>query len=212
MSANSPYSAEHHVRIMPAPDLYHKEVVAGTSISLQWTSVDANAQYDILYQRILPEPAGNQVIINAGSQRIWNLSGLEEQSVYVVQVRARDSWGNPSLPTAASVLNTGTASPTDAVTLPTSLRLQIYPMPFVPGRTSATIDFSLPKGGQVELVIYDVRGKMVRKLFHGTKSVGTYAYLWDGHDDRGRTVAAGIYVGQLRAGERTIRRKLVLIK
>jgi VCBS repeat-containing protein len=64
------------------------------------------------------------------------------------------------------------------------------------GRTS--LRFSTPAQGDVQLVIYDVRGRLVRSLTNGTRGVGTHIVDWDGRDRDGRNVPAGTYFGLLR--------------
>jgi len=64
------------------------------------------------------------------------------------------------------------------------------------GRTS--LRFSTPAQADVQLVIYDLRGRLVRSLANGTRGVGTHIVEWDGRDRDGRSVPAGTYFGLLR--------------
>lgn len=64
------------------------------------------------------------------------------------------------------------------------------------GRTS--LRFSTPAQAEVQLVIYDVRGRLVRSLTDGTRGVGSHIVEWDGRDRDGRSVPAGTYFGLLR--------------
>jgi hypothetical protein len=64
------------------------------------------------------------------------------------------------------------------------------------GRTS--LRFSTPTQADVQLVIYDVRGRLIRRLADGTRGVGTHIVDWDGRDREGRNVPAGTYFGLLR--------------
>jgi len=92
--------------------------------------------------------------------------------------------------------------------------LSNYPNPFNP---TTTISFDLPKDGFVVLKIYDITGRLVRVLVQEQKLAGAHSVLWDGLDDAGQKVAAGVYLYQIEfedaAGERMVMtRKMSLVK
>ena len=88
-----------------------------------------------------------------------------------------------------------------------SLR-QNQPNPF--GGTTR-IDYSIPTDTDVSLAIYDVSGRRLRTLESGPRPAGAHTLDWDGRDDAGRHVAAGLYFYRLRAGEKMLTRKLTLL-
>jgi len=53
----------------------------------------------------------------------------------------------------------------------------------------------------VKLRIYDVNGRLVRKLVDGTLAAGPHVAVWNGTDDAGRGVASGHYYARLDAGQ-----------
>ncbi len=85
----------------------------------------------------------------------------------------------------------------------------IRPNPFNP---STTIGFYLKVAGPVSLRVYDSRGKLVRTLVDGIQAAGQHDIQWDGRDQHGNHVAAGVYLANLHAGEVRETRKLVMIK
>jgi len=94
-------------------------------------------------------------------------------------------------------------------TLPTSLRLaQCAPNPFN-ARTS--VRFDLPSAGTVRLSVYDVAGRLVRRLVDEGLPAGCHEAVWDGLDASGRDVGSGSYLARLEcAGQvRTMRMCLV---
>ncbi len=89
------------------------------------------------------------------------------------------------------------------------LAVSNYPNPFNP-RTS--IRYELPAAGPVELRIYDPSGRLVRRLASGDESAGAHEIDWDGTDDRGASVAAGIYFVRVSTESREASGKMVLLK
>lgn len=86
---------------------------------------------------------------------------------------------------------------------------QNVPNPFNP-RT--TIRFALAREGDARLRIFDGRGRLVRTLAAGRLAAGSHEAVWDGTDEAGRPVAAGVYAYVLQAGREEMRRKLILVK
>ena len=89
-----------------------------------------------------------------------------------------------------------------------------YPNPFNP---TTTISFDLPRDGFVVLKIYDITGRLVRVLVQEQKLAGAHSVIWDGLDDAGQVVAAGVYLYRIEfvdaAGERMVMtRKMSLVK
>jgi hypothetical protein len=87
---------------------------------------------------------------------------------------------------------------------------QNYPNPFNP---TTQIQYDLPKASDVRLVIYNILGQPVRTLVNETNQVaGRYNMTWDGKNDHGQTVATGVYIYKINAGEFTATKKMNLLK
>lgn len=87
--------------------------------------------------------------------------------------------------------------------------LTVAPNPFNP---RVTIRWSQPRAGAVDLAIYDVRGRLVRRLVTGDGSARSGVVSWDGCDDTGRGVAAGIYLTRLTTSAGSKLQKLTLVR
>jgi hypothetical protein len=87
--------------------------------------------------------------------------------------------------------------------------LQNYPNPFNP---STKITYKLPDGAQVNLWIYNLLGQKIRTLVNEFKAAGNYDINWDGKDDAGKEMPAGIYIYKLQAGSFTDMKKMELVK
>jgi len=87
--------------------------------------------------------------------------------------------------------------------------LQNFPNPFNP---STTFRYQLPQAANVQLIIYNTLGQVVRILVENEQSAGEYEVRWDGRDNTGRTVASGVYLYRIRTGTFVQTRKMLLLK
>ena len=83
------------------------------------------------------------------------------------------------------------------------------PNPFNPG---TTITFRLHVSSQVQVAVYDVRGRRLRVLSDGLRGPGVQHDRWDGRDDRGAQVASGVYFVRVATPKRADVRRVVLLK
>lgn len=82
-----------------------------------------------------------------------------------------------------------------------------FPNPF---RESTRFSFELRFADQVQLTVYDVRGRVVRRLADGTLGAGPHAIDWDGRNEDGRSVAPGKYWFRLKAAGLVYTRPVVV--
>jgi hypothetical protein len=86
---------------------------------------------------------------------------------------------------------------------------QNTPNPFNP---QTEIRFSLARTEHVRLDVYDIAGRLVRRLVDSERPAGRAAVLWDGTDNAGLPVRSGIYLYRLTAPGFTQSRKLVVLR
>jgi len=89
-----------------------------------------------------------------------------------------------------------------------------FPNPFNP---ETWIPFKLASDSPVVIDIYDIKGKLVKRLDLGHKEAGYYldrrsAAHWDGRSQTGERVASGIYLYTIKAGKFTATRRMVVVK
>jgi hypothetical protein len=92
--------------------------------------------------------------------------------------------------------------------------LQNYPNPFNP---ETWIPYQLAQDSEVTISIYDGKGQLVRFINAGDKPAGVYftkdrAVYWDGINDQGEKVTSSLYFYQLKAGEFSATRRMVIVK
>jgi len=86
---------------------------------------------------------------------------------------------------------------------------QNRPNPF---NSSCTIRFLLSRETRVDLAVFNLSGQKVVALAQGHRSAGIHQVRWDGRDAEGRSMASGVYLYRLRAGNYEKTRSLVLLK
>jgi hypothetical protein len=79
-----------------------------------------------------------------------------------------------------------------------------------PTRTQTAIRYSLPTTGNVTLSIHDVSGRLVSNLISETKSAGEYSVVWNGRNESGKKVNAGIYFYTLKTDAKSFTQKLII--
>jgi hypothetical protein len=102
----------------------------------------------------------------------------------------------------ASASKRGALATSESMTLPADFQLeQNYPNPFssearsrLAGNPGTMIRFSLPAIGKVTVNIYNETGQLVRTLIEGEKAAGWHSMHWNGRNQLGKTVAAGVYL------------------
>ncbi|MGH7339810.1 MAG: S8 family serine peptidase, partial [Candidatus Rokuibacteriota bacterium] len=87
------------------------------------------------------------------------------------------------------------------------------PNPFT---AHSTIRFDLPVSPTgkwpVEVSLYNVAGRRVRTLVSEALEPGRYRYEWDGRDEGGVRLAAGVYFLQVTAGPHAARDRIVFLR
>jgi hypothetical protein len=87
--------------------------------------------------------------------------------------------------------------------------LPAYPNPFNP---STTLTYGIDKDSKVEIQIYDIRGKLITTLLNTEQTQGWHSVKWNGTNQQGTQVPAGIYLSRIIAGNEVKTAKLMLLK
>ncbi|MBN1541615.1 T9SS type A sorting domain-containing protein [candidate division KSB1 bacterium] len=133
------------------------------------------------------------------------LTGLDDQASYYIAVTAVDFWGNESAPSNNIVVASG-----DGPALPQVFDLSPgFPNPCKP---TSQFDVRIPQEGPVTVAVYNLLGEKIREIENNPLPAGQYRYEWNGVDELGAPVPAGIYFIHLKAGEVQIARRLTLIR
>lgn len=104
------------------------------------------------------------------------------------------------IPSSASGIEHATGS---------EVRFSVFPNP---APASAELVFVLRERSEVSLAIFDAGGRTVRLLMDGSAEEGSQRVLWDGRDQDGRMVGAGVYYATLQAAGQLITRAITVVR
>ncbi len=77
---------------------------------------------------------------------------------------------------------------------------------------AATVRFALDETARAQLSVYDVMGRKVATLVDAPVPAGEHEVRWNGRAADGSTVASGVYLLRLQAGERVATRRLTVVR
>ncbi|MCC7143409.1 MAG: S8 family serine peptidase [Candidatus Eisenbacteria bacterium] len=81
-----------------------------------------------------------------------------------------------------------------------------------PARGISRLEFALPTGGRTQVRIVDAGGRNVRVLLDAPLTAGRQSVQWDGRDDSGRALGAGVFFARIETGGEAIARRLVRLR
>jgi hypothetical protein len=84
-----------------------------------------------------------------------------------------------------------------------------HPNPF---SSTTTIRYELPEPGRVNATVYDACGRRVRTIVSERRAAGTHEIIWDGKNDSGADLAAGVYFCTVACGGRRATTRMVIVR
>ncbi|MDD2228823.1 MAG: T9SS type A sorting domain-containing protein [Candidatus Cloacimonetes bacterium] len=132
-------------------------------------------------------------------------SAPNSKSIYRMSVKQFQQIKSPSTYYLVSITDPQNCSSVSPIV---TMR-QNYPNPFNP---STTISYELPEDGNVQILIYNLKGQFVKQLLNKQESIGPHAIIWDGKDSTGRACSSGIYYYRLSSPGKIITKKMLMLK
>ena len=84
-----------------------------------------------------------------------------------------------------------------------------YPNPFNP---VTTLQYDLPQDAVINITIYDMMGRLVNTLVSSQQNAGYKLIQWNGTNNAGQPVSAGVYLYRIETGDFRQTKKMVLLK
>ena len=178
-------------------------LVLADPATLAWDEApEADFDYYTVYSSDSPLLDGSAVLVTHTTATSADVSGVTTPFLHVTTTDFSGNEG-PAGTLSRTVGVGGGAGPRT---------LMLSPNVPNPMRGSTRISFVLPEPAPARLVVHDASGRQVRVLLDGRLSAGETGITWDGRDDAGSRVAAGVYFYRLETDERSLVRKLVLVR
>ncbi len=151
---------------------------------------------------------------------MWDSSSVLWMDSYYSDASGQVTFNIPSIPDSSEVYVTATGFNMAPYLYQGSTGLSegsagmMQPMALSAGPSpcmnSLDIQCFLPAAGTYSLEIYDLSGRVVRSMSIRSRG-GQENLVWNGKDDRGEHVSAGIYYLRLRASEASLARSVVML-
>lgn len=138
-------------------------------------------RYNIIYCYDIRQPQVPAFCFSYFRDKPTNFMDIDNYMLY-----ASDNYSGIDFLNIAAVEVTDDATPLE----PDGL-LSIHPNPF---SSQSTISISVPRELMLDICIYNLKGQVVRRLYHAQKGAGDHVIEWDGRDANGSEVAQGIYL------------------
>jgi len=180
------------------------------SVILTWNSiVDVEVDYYVI------ERSTNQDFDETGSMQsqITNTNYFEDiELVYDTDLYYRVSYyyGIQSEYSETLTASVEWLNNQKGENLPIAFKLhQNYPNPFNP---KTKINYDIPNYSNVNIVIIDLSGSEIKSLVNKKHTSGRYSITWNGTNNNGDKVAAGMYLYKIQSGGFTKMEKMILLK
>jgi TolA-binding protein len=205
------YTVSGKAREMEAPDLIregrYKEALANYSGIIESFPKDemaCNALFEKwqIYFNLTNEPEAAKMALEQYRNAYPN-----DDRVVVMQAAMGEISYEDVIRLAKEKADNQTAA--DSLELPSTFALQgNYPNPFNPG---TVIQFALPEKCQVTIDIYNVLGQKIMRILDARLPAGQHHAHWNGQNEAGQKVSAGVYLCRMQAGDFVKTRKMTLL-
>ena len=181
----------------------HNAILGGTlTPTLTWGTALGATSYTYQVSRLGVMVDSGTVI---GTTHIIPSGCLAYNNTYQWKVKASNVAGSSQWSTTWSFTVVVTNLNSISSTIPDKFNLyQNYPNPFNP---STNIKFDVPTSSEVKLVVYDLSGKEVEKLYSGNIQAGKFEYKWNASN-----YSSGIYFAKLESKDFTGIKRMMLVK
>ena len=97
----------------------------------------------------------------------------------------------------------------ESETIPKNLSIHNFPNPF---SLNTNIQYALPEETEINISIYNIKGHLVKRIVKGKQSPRIYNVIWDGKDEKGKSISNGIYLYRIETKNKTILKKMLLLR
>ena len=182
--------------------------VGESSISVSWNSIENDEFQYFLLERSTSEDFNSEIVSLYSTTNSIEDDDLVENVNYYYRVSYyANDWSEYSEVVSATLENVLLDS---NYNIPNNFTLnQNYPNPFNP---VTNLSYTLFEEEFIEITIFDINGSHINTLISDRQSPGFYSIQWVGDNQIGQQVGSGLYIYMLRAGDRTLSKKMLFLK
>ncbi|MBA7510248.1 hypothetical protein ES705_02224 [subsurface metagenome] len=191
----------------PAPETPtdEGEYTYNTTIRFSWTQNNSDPQTAIYNYRLQVESQEDGKIKfdgSVGDVKSYNVSGCEYNKTYKARVKAQSGGG----------YGDWSADWSNGIMVVRLLDIS-YNLIHPRKGEEATIKYFIISSAKVNLKIYNLMGELVRSLVDNQyKAVDDYVETWSGENEKGSTVASGIYLVHIEVEGESATEKICVVK
>jgi hypothetical protein len=178
-----------NARCLAYDSLGHSYMHVNTFFNSGGTTLDSAGVYE--YQGIPPAWTGNRFLVPSG----WNIRGIEfdprDGNYWLTVVQ-----GAPAGDNAIVKVSGFYTPPVGVEEMPSEFAITESDMSLYPtiATNAVHINLQIPKGKAASIKIYDIAGRIIKHIPLSCIGIPrAMSVIWDGCDDSGRSVAAGVY-------------------
>jgi N-acetylneuraminic acid mutarotase len=190
-----------------APSALTATAASFSQINLKWTDKALN-ETNYIVERATASAGPFTVIATLGANSIsYSNTGLTAGKTYYYRVKASNTAGSSAYSNVASATTPAAfASAAKSIEEAPNFvsNLSVWPNPV---DRSTTMRFSLNQDQKVQLLVYNMEGKVIDKVYEGDAKAGKkYQFNWNP-----RSHASGTYITTLRTEKGVFHQKIILI-
>ncbi len=191
----------------PVNGIFYASVTGPTEVTLRWDLATLDGIDRLLVKRALAEDGPYEPVTREPlapiTPGVYVDNTVWSETTFWYRLNAL-MWDGTEDICGQGVVNAATAG---------TLAIHLWrPMPS-PFTGSTTLTFEIPHGvDRTRVSVYDAAGRRVRTIVDGPLDGGRRDIVWNGRDDTGSAVAAGVYFVRLECDQIRRGRKLVLIR
>lgn len=187
--------------VTPIIDIGLEPRLAEDGISLHWRGLSGRSDTRYLvYRRVLTHPDELESEPDLSTFTLLPSPEIQQgggEHVFLDREIAPETWYAYIVAIVSPDGPVDTSPPAVIRSGPSRLVFGLAPSAPNPFAAVTTLRFTIPRTGRVDLDLFDVGGRRVRRLVDGNLEAGVHEVAWDGRTDRGHDLASGVYFARL---------------
>ncbi len=194
---------------LAAPTNLSLDIADGNNITLNWTAPELPEIRGLFGYKVMRGAEIVTTIMDTEETSYTDENVADGQYTYAVKsIYAPGGLSGNSNEITVLVENGQATVGNDQSTVPVA-SISNGPNPF---SNSTNIFFQTRKSAQVKVDIYNVKGQLVNSVLNQEINAGEHTITWNGNDSNGNRCSAGVYFYKVTSPEKSVTKKMILMK